>query len=335
MRFDFLICSERSGSNLITKVMDGHPQVCGPFPSHMIRTFAPNLYRYGSLRDDDAWLALTDDTAEYLAHMFAKFETSVSAQELRDSCAERSLAAIIRHVYEKEAAARGKTRVFVKENHAFGFVAFTLANFPDSRFVWLVRDPRDMALCQRGSILPGGVQKAAPVWKTDQGETLKVYGYLEPTGRILLLRFEDLLANSEAVCRRLCDFLELPYAPEMLEFYKAPNVARNAQWNTAWADLSGPILSENFGQYRRELSEAEIRYVEAVCAPEMRALGYEPDFPVGNAEELLKELPDEAQFEVARSAEELQRFEPWREVGRSLRKRWSSRGVRRVGGPLR
>ena len=65
----------------------------------------------------------------------------------------------------------------MKENHAYLFIAYTLAHFPESRFVWLVRDPRDMALCQRQTILPGGVQKAAPVWKENQGETLKVYGY--------------------------------------------------------------------------------------------------------------------------------------------------------------
>ena len=34
--FDFLICSERSGSNLIAKVMDTHPDACGPFPPHIL-----------------------------------------------------------------------------------------------------------------------------------------------------------------------------------------------------------------------------------------------------------------------------------------------------------
>jgi len=327
MQFDFLICSERSGSNLITKVMDGHPKVCGPFPSHMMRHIAPNLFRYGDLKDDAHWSNLTEETAEYLQNMFARWETSVTASELRASCAERNFAAVVRYVYEKEAAARGKSRVFVKENHAFEFIAFTLAHFPESRFIWVVRDPRDMALCQRGSILPGGVQRAAPVWKNDQGETLKVYGYLSGIGKILLVKFEELVSEAEKTSRRVCEFLDLPYAPEMLEFHKAPNVAKNAAWNTAWADLGGPILTDNFGQYKQELSEVEIRYVEAVCSPEMRFLGYEPDYPLGDADELRKELPDEARFEVPRNEEEQARFEPWRQFTIRLRERWSQRGT--------
>jgi len=325
MQFDFLICSERSGSNLITKVMDGHPEVCGPFPSHMMRMFAPNHFRYGDLQEEGNWQDLTDDVTDYLANIFAQWESSVSPSVLRERCPQRSLAAIIRYVYEKEATTRGKRRVFVKENHAYQFIAFTLANFPESRFVWLVRDPRDMALCQRDSILSGGVQRAVAAWKPDQAESLKVYSYLKDVGRILLLKFEDLLSQTETTCRLLCEFLDLPYTPGMLEFHKAANVAKNAGWNTAWADLGKPIIADNFNNYQTGLSEIEIRFVEAVCHREMAALGYELDYGVGDVDALREALPDEAQFEVPRSEAELARYKPFGEVQQRLRARWAAR----------
>ena len=34
----FLVSSERSGSNFITKIMDAHQDFCGPSPTHIIRT---------------------------------------------------------------------------------------------------------------------------------------------------------------------------------------------------------------------------------------------------------------------------------------------------------
>ena len=327
MQFDFLICSERSGSNLITKVMDGHPEVCGPFPSHMMRTFAPNYFRYGDLAQDAHWRDLTDDAADYLSNIFAQWESSVTPEELREHCGERSLAAIVRYVYEKEAQTRGKRRVFVKENHAYRFIPFTLAAFPESRFVWLVRDPRDMALCQRDSILRGGVQSAVAAWKPDQAETLKVYGYLKDAGKVLLLKFEDLLSDSEGTCRRLCDFLELEFSPAMLEFYKDANVARNAGAISAWSDLAKPIISDNFNNYRKGLSEIEIRYVEAVCQEEMVFLGYEPDFEIGYVDALRVSLPDESRFEVARSETERQRYTPFGEANKRLHDRWSAKAA--------
>ena len=75
MRFDFLICSERSGSNLITKLLDSHPEVCGPFPSHMVRTFSLNLNGYGDLNDDAAWSTLLDDAVFYINRIISLWKS--------------------------------------------------------------------------------------------------------------------------------------------------------------------------------------------------------------------------------------------------------------------
>jgi sulfotransferase family protein len=326
MRFDFLLCSERSGSNLITKIVDGHPAACGPFPSHMMRTFCPRVYLYGDLRDDGNWTDLTEDVADYLGSIFAQWESAVAAAELRRQCPSRTLAAIIRCVYEKEAATRGKERVFVKENHAFGFIPFTLAHFSASRFVWLVRDPRDMALCQRDSILSGGVQRAVLAWKEDQARSLEVYGYLRDTGRILLLTFENLVARAEDTVQQLCDFLDLPYTAEMLQFHRDPNVSRNAGAISAWADLGGPILTDNYNNYKTGLSAAEIRYVEAYCRDEMVSLGYAFDYDeAGDVAELRAALPDDATFDRPRNETEKARYTPFQEAQNRLEKRWQAR----------
>ena len=74
MHFDFLICSERSGSNLIAKIMNAHTQVCGPFPSHILRIFTQNLYRYGDIRRDENWDSLLDDLAVYHQSIFAQWK---------------------------------------------------------------------------------------------------------------------------------------------------------------------------------------------------------------------------------------------------------------------
>ncbi|HEC62630.1 MAG TPA: hypothetical protein ENI27_10330, partial [bacterium] len=118
MPFDFLICSERSGSNLITKILDAHPLVCGPFPSHMIRTLAFNINNYGDLSNERNWHTLLEDTANLLEHGIAKWKTRFSVDQLRREVRPHTLDALIRFVYETEAQANAKQRVFVKENHS-------------------------------------------------------------------------------------------------------------------------------------------------------------------------------------------------------------------------
>ena len=316
MQIDFLMCSERSGSNLITKVINGHPDVCGPFPSHMFRMFCINYYRYGDLQVDSNWETLLTDAAFYMDRIFSNWKSKITLDILRERVKERTLAAIGRVVYEYEAEANGKKRLFVKENHTYSFAAYLLSHFPEAKFVYNVRDARDMAatwkrLQKKLPRLPkdSGVQTAAPIWKTDQAESIKLLSYLRDIGRGLLVRFEDLITEPEVQAQRICDFLGIPYSPQMFEFHKDPLVVQNAMWNDAWSDMQRPMQSDNRGFYKELLSELEIRYVEAVCAKEMEYFGYQRDFdPVGSVEELAAELPDEASLGEEPTEAELKGF---------------------------
>jgi hypothetical protein len=278
--FAFLICSERSGSNLITKIMDAHPEVCGPSPCHLIRASAPNLYRYGDLAADANWRALTEDIVQLYDCKIARWKTRVTIEQLRQAVGHRSLPAVIRWVFEKEARAHGKERLFVKENHAYSFLPFLLSHFPDSSFVYLVRDPRDMASeWKRTGPLPGQIRTAARQWQIDQRRSLEAFGFLKDLGRIHLLKFEDLLQRSEEVLGDLCAFLGIRYSPRMMDFHRGDLTIQNAGRQEAWADLGRPIIHDNFNLYPSRLSEAEIMFVETICAAEMERLGYERNFP--------------------------------------------------------
>ena len=105
MPFVFLLCSERSGSNLITKIFDNHPEFCGPSPSHIIRTFSRNIWRYGDINRDDNWHTLCSDIADFLNNQLGKWQTHCAADRLIKEVRQRSLSAIIRYIYENEALA--------------------------------------------------------------------------------------------------------------------------------------------------------------------------------------------------------------------------------------
>jgi hypothetical protein len=295
MPFDFLICSERSGSNLITKILDAHPRICGPFPSHMIRTLALNINNYGDLNVDRNWRVLLEDTAELLEHGIAKWKTSFSAEQLAQEIRARTLDSLIRFVYEAEAGANGKNRVFVKENHTYTFLSYLVAHFPASKYVFLVRDPRDMALTwKEAPSAHGAVKSAARQWKEDQRRGLVAYGFLKDLGNIILIRFEELVGDTENTVREVCRFLGVEYSPAMLEFHSKEIVGENAARMSGWEDLRQPIIRDNFNLYKTKLSETEIRFVETLCREEMSFFGYEPRFddsvPLG---ELARSLSEE------------------------------------------
>lgn len=292
MPFTFLMCSERSGSNFIAKIMDAHAEVCGPSPTHVTRIFAENLLSYGDLSLDDNWHTLLADVASVITNALAQWRREWTAEALAEAVEERTLAAVLRCVFEAEARAHGKSRLFIKENHTSRFLPFLLTAFPEARYVYLVRDPRDMALSMKSArTVPGGVIRAASIWHQDQSSGLRAYGGMRQSRRIRLLRYEDLVADAERQVAIVCDFLEIGYRPEMLEFYKNKTTRLNAERLEAWSNLARPILRNNFNKYRSGLSELEIRYIEAVNQREMETLGYQRDFDlVADADDLRPEL---------------------------------------------
>ncbi len=253
----FLLCSELSGSNLITRMVDNHPQYCTPSPAHLIRLLAPYEAAYGDLTRDDPWRRLCADTADILATTLSPWRTTPTAAELQARVPDRTLPALLRHVFADEVAAHGKSELFVAESRLWRDLPYLLTVWPDARAIVLVRDPRDVALAwKRSPVHRGDVVRAARVWQQDQAAGLSVVGHLRDGRHGLLLTYEDLAIVPELEMIRLCRFLGVAYDP---------------------AQLRGPDAGDTVGEFRAGLSPSEVALVERICAQEMEQLDYVPE----------------------------------------------------------
>lgn len=277
-RFAFLICSERSGSNLVTRMIGAHPQVCAPPPTHMFRIVAQNLTRYGDLRGDISWRALVEDVKALFDSMFGDWRAAPEWQNYAGwPASQRSAQRLLTAIYEAEVEAAGVEMAMVKENHTYSFLPFIIRHLPDARWVYVVRDPRDMALSWRkAGALRGGVLRAASIWRSDQEGLIQARAWLGAASGPLI-RYEDLLADPERILSEAFVALGLPPAPDAHRtFHEQTDVRRDAQAVYDWRNLSQPLMRDNAGRSIQELSSDELRYVEAVCGPLMRVFGYEP-----------------------------------------------------------
>ena len=276
----FLICSERSGSNLITRIIDAHPDYCGPAPLHMIRTFSRNLFRYGDLKLDTNWKILVHDIVNLINAQLGIWATSWNEQKIIERVTKRDFASIVRLIYEEEARANGKRHIMIKENRIHTFLPFILINFPRAKFLYLVRDPRDMALSWKLSPNhPGEIHSGAEVWKEDQEKGIETVGFLSGTGRIHIIKYETLVSDGALEVKGLCDFLGCSYHPSMLEYYRNDLTVKNATRLKNWSNLKKPLMSNNFNKYKTKLSGTEIKHIESICKNEMKVFDYKLEFP--------------------------------------------------------
>jgi hypothetical protein len=149
-----------------------------------------------------------------------------------------------------------------------------LAVWPDARIVVLVRDARAVALSiTKLPFGPNNPYAAADWWA--RGIRAGLEAERRHPEQVLTVRYEDLVAQPEAIVRRVCNHVRLGYNSEMLAIERAgPGkiVAEQADWYTG---VSKPISADGSDRWRREMPESDRRLVAAVAGAELRELGYE------------------------------------------------------------
>ncbi len=273
----FILGTERSGSNLLRLILHAHPKVAVPHPPHVLRYFAPLEPGYGDLADRSVRTRLVDDVLRLLRVHIHPWEVPIDRRRLIDEADPPDLLGVFLSLYDQYRDGVGKARWGCKSTFVIHHVDRVRAARPAARFLWLVRDPRDVAASSRRSVFsPFHPYLTAQLWREQQELGLGLEGRL-PRGCLLRVHYEDLLAEPEATVRRICHFLDEDYLPELLAFHRSDAARTASALSEDWKNTARPVLRHNSGKYRRHLSPGEVRLVETVAGPTMGTLGYAMD----------------------------------------------------------
>jgi hypothetical protein len=185
-----------------------------------------------------------------------------------------SFADAIRHLYAAAAARRAKPRYADKTPVHVQHMRRLARLFPESRFVHLVRDGRDVAASYREVRWgPSTIEEAALRWQTSVRRGRRSGRRLGPR-RYHEVRYENLVAEPERVLRDVSTFLDLRWDDAVLHHHEqaAEVVAR-----TRFPDAHRHVLlppTPGLRDWRRELTAIEVRRFEAVAGGLLDELGY-------------------------------------------------------------
>ena len=268
----FIIGTERSGSNLLRVIFDAHPDVVVPHPPHLLRYLADLKET-----DHDAIVAATLSMVRGHIH---PWEWMPSADELRQRSAEDpTVVGVFLALYDLAAEREGVAHWGCKSTFVVEHVDAVLDRRPDARFIWLVRDVRDVAVSSKRSVFnPFDPLLTAELWARQQRVAIDTASRLGP-GRVLRLHYEDLLASPGLMVARLCDHVGLRMHDGMLRFHERNRARTTAGLSQSWENNNKPVLKNNSGKWREGLSARELGQVEAVAGEVMEELGYVPEAP--------------------------------------------------------
>jgi hypothetical protein len=142
--------------------------------------------------------------------------------------------------------------------------------FPNSKFIHIIRDPRDCCLSAKKT-WGKNIYRTAEIWRqwlinARTNGLRSEHNYLE-------VLYEDLISTPEDTMRSICDFIPCKFTRKMIELKKPSENLGDTKGQSI-------IVKENMKKYVKELMPKEIKRIEEIVYPVMKQFPYQFEFNV-------------------------------------------------------
>jgi hypothetical protein len=281
----FVVGSGRSGTTLLQAMLNAHPAIAIVGELHffdqilLLKPVLPDLAdpkqadRLFELLPSLPNLRLLSDRDSVLARVRERLLTTTHP----------SYEILYRFMLEAFAEEQGASRLGERTPANLRYLDGLTALFPNCRIVHIVRDPRAVVASKlKVPWSSSDVVTNALKWKADVGCARRfAMRFGSATGRLLQVRYEDLVMHPEHVARVLCEFIGEPYDERMLDYHLSSHrFAEKEPWKTG---VTRPVYQSSLSTWRDELRGSRLVLVERIAGTEMQHYGYERSSPSATA----------------------------------------------------
>lgn len=291
------ICGHRKcGTTMFLNLFDSHPEL-SVFPQD-----ATVLYAYSPkwLTDEYSDLDRRKRLEQVVCNFFAENlskecktsgfnqdQFSQNFQSKIESVSLTDIGAIINAMLEAYSGVEGNSNVrwrVLKETSIELMATELLEIFPNSKFIQLLRDPRD-----NYGALKSGVDSHYGHFGEDEHMILSSLIYRARLGMMYaranikrfgaeqyrVVRFEDLIQDNKNILGELCNFLDINFHNNLL----IPTVLGQPTRGNNFDQLDFSTISDrNIGRWKQRISEEEAAIIEFHFGSLMDEFGYTPVF---------------------------------------------------------
>jgi len=269
-----MIGTQRSGSNLLRVMLDQSPDIVSPHPAHVLVTFVPLLPLYGEL-DAVSYNTLLNDVVDYVEANPVPWEgLQINRAKIFEDSKVYSLFEINRLIYEQAAISRNAKYWCCKSMANVHYANELEKHSPNLKYIYLYRDGRDVAVSFKKAIVgEKHIYFLAKQWKQDQEECLRLKKTV-PADRFFSLNYETLISDPESTIKQLCEFLNIEFSSNMLEYYTSDTSKITAASGEMWKNLEKPIMNNNTGKFVKSFEGDDLEIFELVAGDVLTELGY-------------------------------------------------------------
>jgi len=264
----FIVGMPRSGTKLLRGLLNEHPRIRIPsIETEFIPHWKHHWSSFGDLSNPTMFKKFYKEASKtpyfiYMKEMNKMIEERVWFEYCKNFTLQEIFEALIRHDanidYNLKKIWGDKSPSYIRH------LPLLKENFPDARFIHIIRDVRDYCL-SINKAWGKNMIRAAQRWVDDVQKCKndsKAFSqdYIE-------LRFEDLLKNTEQELKRICHFLDLEFNQNMLSLSKPTE-------NIGSAKGVKEIVTGNQGKYLDQMKISVQNQIECIAAPTLKSHGY-------------------------------------------------------------
>jgi hypothetical protein len=146
--------------------------------------------------------------------------------------------------------------------------------FPDAKLLQVVRDPRAVFASRKRRLVNryGCYTKAHRLVREWNRSCRLIPKLIARRDQYLLVHYVDLVRAPRENLDRICQFLGIELVPEM---FAPTRAGRQWQGNSSFHDALSGISAQSVHQWKSELTEDEVWWIEIHCREGMRLMGYQ------------------------------------------------------------
>ncbi|MFA0961295.1 sulfotransferase [Roseivirga sp. BDSF3-8] len=262
----FIIGSGRSGTTLLRKVLSNHASIIIPPETDSLII---DSVKYYLDQRKLPWIVRAREIismwqkASSFSYWNIELEPLLGKFEKADT-SSHSLSYILHAIYLQYAAQfkPGAFRWGDKTPYLTFGMEWVKMVFPQARFIHMLRDGRAVVSSKLKAKRYNSLEPAAHRWN-ESLELIQRFEKKHGPGNVHTVKYEDLVANPEQICRQVCQFLALDFQPSML------SEESDIQGDIVLphhANVFNNINTDSLDKWKKHLSPEQVNQAEHLMA---------------------------------------------------------------------
>lgn len=304
----FIVGAARSGTSLLRTILNAHPQVVSTGEMRYVmafygkyahsqsvglpRQFTVDVQRYEQMRLKNVGKKKQQSDAQLRAKQQQFMEQLRTYAPQMDYATACKMLLLGNKLNEGSKTPDQLLALINKNPDYIFYVPQLLQLYPQARIIACIRHPQSVVLSHKqhkgkndfSQYMGDSVAAVAYFWEVCNRRILRLKEQYPE--QIMLVGYEQLVTDKEAILRQICAFLSLPFDEALLHHHEqqaANNQAASANRNSAdddqWrqkkqTDLSKSVYTDRLAAWQQQLSPNEIALTTAISEQSAQQLGY-------------------------------------------------------------